>query len=221
MTNNATVYNNFQLTLPLKSVYSAIRHAISQTTAPQNVNSNNAATYSNQVNPFSTANNIDPLFVTPIIPPMYGNTAPAPFFGGGPLHPTPLAPAAENANHIKALSDAITKKRNDPLPEWKLSQCKGDPLQWHEWYCQIKSAIVTVKDKTAIAEVAYYCAIYKDALRTLECKVCQPQTVISAHLDTLNSFPTLKIHNSNNINNFLGCISNLFWFLNRSHKIRI
>ena len=31
--------------------------------------------------------------------------------------------------------------RKDPLPEWKLSVYFGDPLQWHEWYGQFKSAI--------------------------------------------------------------------------------
>ena len=145
---------------------------------------------------------------------------------GGPPHPTPPAPASENASLIKAFTDALSSKRNDPLPEWKLSQYSGDHLQWHEWYGQFKSAIdsqsltddvkltylktlVTGKAKTAIAEFAYCGAMYKDALRTLERKFGQPQAVVSAHLDKLNSFPPLKMHNSDNIINYSGCISSL------------
>ena len=69
--------------------------------------------------------------------------------------------------------------------------------------------LVTGKTKTAIAEFAYCGAMYKDALRTLKRKFGQPQAVVSAHLDKLNSFPPLKMHNSDNIINYLGCISNL------------
>ena len=49
--------------------------------------------------------------------------------------------------------------------------------------------------------------MYKDALRTLERKFGQTQAVVSAHLDKLNSFPPLKMHNSDNIMNYSGCIS--------------
>ena len=96
--------------------------------------------------------------------------------------------------------DAITSKRNDQLPEWKLSQYSGDPLQGHEWYGQFKSAIdnqsltddvkltylktlVTGKAKTAIAEFAYCGEMYKDAPRIIEGKFDQPQAVVSEHLD--------------------------------------
>ena len=51
--------------------------------------------------------------------------------------------------------------------------------------------------------------MYKDALRTLEHKFGQPQAVVSAHIDKLNSFPPLKMHNSDNIFNYSGCISSL------------
>ena len=51
--------------------------------------------------------------------------------------------------------------------------------------------------------------MYKDALKTLERKFGQPQAVVSAHLDKLNSFPPLKMHNSDNIINYSGCISSL------------
>ena len=127
------------------------------------------------------------------------------------------APArTENASFITELADAINSKKNDPLPEWKFAQYNGDPLKWHEWYGQFKSAIdsqslsdddkmtylrtlVTGKAKIAIAEFAYCSLMYKDALRTLERKFGQPQAVVSAHLDKLSTFPPFKMHNSDNI----------------------
>ena len=108
-----------------------------------------------------------------------------------------------------------------------LSQYNGDPLQRYDWYGQFKSAIdsqsltddvkltylktpVTGKAKTDIAEFAYCGAMYKDkdALRTLERRFGRPQAIVSAHLDKINSFPPLKMHNSDNIINYSGCISN-------------
>ena len=138
--------------------------------------------------------------------------------------PTPSI--ADNASLIRELADAITSKKNDPLPELKLAQCNGDPLQWHEWYGQFKSAIdsqsftddvkltylktlVTGKAKIAIAEFAYCGLMYKDALRTLERKFGQPQAVVSAHLDKLSNFPPLKMHNSDNIINYSAALSSL------------
>ena len=134
-----------------------------------------------QANPFSSSAGTAPTFVTPIIPPTYGATVPNPLCWGGPPHPTPSAPSLDSADLIKQLADAFTCKKNDPLPEWKLSQYNGDPLQWHEWFGQFKSAIdsqpltddvkltylktlVTGKAKTAIAEFAYCGVMYKDAL---------------------------------------------------------
>ena len=198
--NNATAFNNVQPNLPPSTANPVISHPILQLNAQQNPNINHAATCSIPVNPFSTTTNIAPPFVTPVIHPTYGHTAPIPLCWGGPPHPTPPAPASENASLIKALTDALTSKRNDPLPEWKLSQYNGDPLQWHEWYGQFESAIdsqsltddvkltylktlVTGKAKTAIAEIAYCGAMYKDALKTLERKFGQPQAVVSAHLE--------------------------------------
>ena len=49
--------------------------------------------------------------------------------------------------------------------------------------------------------------MYKDALRTLERNFGQPQAVVCAHLDKLNSLPTLKMQNSDNIINYSECIS--------------
>ena len=121
---------------------------------------------------------------------------------------------------------AITSNRNDPLPEWKLSQYSGDLLQWHEWYGQFRSAIdfqsltddvkltyletlVTSKNKTAIAEFSYCGEMYKDGLRSSERKFDQPQAVVSEHFYKLNSFPPLKMHKSNSFINYSGCISSL------------
>ena len=156
--------------------------------------------------------------------PFSSSTGTAPTFG--PPHSTPSAPSLDSADLIKQLADAITCKKNNPLPEWKLSQYKGDPLQWHERFGQFKSAIdtqsltddvkltylktlVTGKAKTAIAEFAYCGVMYKDALKTLERKFGQPQAVVSAHLEKLSSFPPLKMHNSDNIINYSATISSL------------
>ena len=50
---------------------------------------------------------------------------------------------------------------------------------------------------------------YKDALKTLERKFGQPQTIVAAHLEKLSTFPTLKMHNSESIINFASSISSL------------
>ena len=39
------------------------------------------------------------------------------------------------------LAKLLTVSRKDPLPEWKLSTFDGNPLQWHEWCGQFKSAV--------------------------------------------------------------------------------
>ena len=51
--------------------------------------------------------------------------------------------------------------------------------------------------------------MYKDALKTPERKFGQSQVVVSAHLDQLRSFPSLKMHNSDNIINYFATISGL------------
>ena len=115
----------FNQTYPRARLPTPISHPILQLNAQQNANSNHAANCSILVNPFSATTNIARPFVTPVIHPTYGHTAPLPLCWGGPPHPTPPAPASENASLIKALTDALTNKRNDPLPEWKLSQYNG------------------------------------------------------------------------------------------------
>ena len=125
---------------------------------------------------------------------------------------------------IHDLAQLLSAAKNDHLPEWKLAQYNGDPLQWHEWIGQFRGAIdsaplsndvkltylktlVTGKAKTAIAEFAYCGAMDQDELKTLERKFGQPQAVVSAHLDKLNNFPPLKMHNSDNVIAFSAIIS--------------
>ena len=55
----------------------------------------------------------------------------------------PAPPIPDNAPLIRELADAITSKKNEPLPEWKLAQFNGDPLQCNEWYGQLKKARLT------------------------------------------------------------------------------
>ena len=160
-----------------------------------------------------------PTVITPIIPPTYGATVPNPLNWGGPTHPTLSAPSLDSADLMKQLAAAMTCKKNGPSTEWKFSQYNGDPLQWHEWFGEFKSAIdtqsltddvkltylktlVTGKTKTVIAEFAYCGVMYKDPLKTLERKFGQPRDVVRAHLDKLSSFPPLKMHNSDNIINY-------------------
>ena len=180
-------------------------HPILELNAQQNLNSSHATTCSVPVNPFSATTKITPSFFTTVIDPTYGHTALMPLCWGDPPHPTLPAPAPKNAILIKAFADAISSKRNDPLPKWKLFQYNDDLLQWHEWYGQFKSAIdsqslnddakviyfetlVTGTAKTAIDEFAYCGAMYKNALNTLEWKLGQPQAAVNAHLNKRSNF---------------------------------
>ena len=179
-----------------------------------------------QENLIATTSNVVPGLAAPVFQPTYPYVGPTPLSlsGSQVSAPAPLIP--DNASLIRELADAITSKRNDPLPEWRLAEFNGDPLKWHEWYGQFKSAIdsqsltdvvkltylktlVTGKAKIAIAEFAYCGLMYKDALRTLERKFGQPQAVVSAQLDKLSNFPPLKMHNSDNIINYSAAKSSL------------
>ena len=107
---------------------------------------------------------------------------------------------------LNDLVQALSVSKKDPLPEWKLAQYDGNPLQWHELFAQFCSTVdeaslsddvkltylktlVTGKGKSAIAEFAHSGGMYKDALKTLERNFGQPQNVITTHLDKLSSFP--------------------------------
>ena len=117
----------------------------------------------------------------------------------------------------------------------ELSKYNGDPLQWHEWYGQFKSAIdsqsltddvkltylktlVTGKAKTAIVEFAYCCAMYKDALWTIERNFGQPKAVIWTNSAAFHhgrcriAIPSLTIQ---------GAVQVLSGYLNCSHTIQI
>ena len=51
--------------------------------------------------------------------------------------------------------------------------------------------------------------MYKDALATLQRKFGQPHAVVGAHLDKLNTFPLLKMHNSEIVISFSSAVSGL------------
>ena len=46
-----------------------------------------------------------------------------------------------NSFTLQDLAQFLRSTKKDHLPEWKLAQFNGDPLQWHEWFGQFKSAI--------------------------------------------------------------------------------
>ena len=51
--------------------------------------------------------------------------------------------------------------------------------------------------------------MYKDALATLQRKFGQPHAIVGAHLDKLNNFPPLKMHNLEKVISFSSAISGL------------
>ena len=123
-------------------------------------------------------------------------------------------------------AEILMHRRKDHLPEWKLAQFDGNPLNWHEWLDQFKSTVdsavltddkklkylkplVTGKAKTAIAEFSYIGVMYKDTLATLQRKFGQPHAIVGAHLDKLNIFPPLKMHNLEKVISFSSAISGL------------
>ena len=105
---------------------------------------------------------------------------------------------------------------------WTISKYDGDPLSWHEWSGQFKSAIdsanlkliylktlVTGKAKLAIADVAYSGQFYRDSLKTLERKFGQPQIVVGAYFDKLASYTPVKIHSSEQTIDFANFIASI------------
>ena len=110
----------------------------------------------------------------------------------------------------------LMHSRKDHLPEWKLTQFDGNPLNWHEWFGQFISTadsvilsddeklaylktLVVGKAKSAIAEYSYSGVLYKDALAHLQRNFGQPHAVVGAHLDKLSNFLPLKMHNLENV----------------------
>ena len=94
-----------------------------------------------QENPIGITSNVVPGLATPVFQPTYPYVGPTPLSWSGPQVSATAPPIPDNASLIRELADAITSKKNDPLPEWKLAEFNGDPLKWHEWYGQFKSAI--------------------------------------------------------------------------------
>ena len=143
--------------------------------------------------------------------------------------PTPgNSPGAdvERPLSTRGLVKILMHSRKDHLPELKLTQFDGNPLNWHEWFGQFISTVdsailsddekltylktlVVGKAKSAIAESSYSGVLYKDALATLQRKFGQPHAVVGAHLDKLKNLPPLKMHNSENVIGFSSAISGL------------
>ena len=147
--------------------------------------------------------------------------------------PTSVPSAVQSSNFtgsapvtISDLAQLLTISRKDPLPKWKLESYDGNPLQWHEWFGQFRSAVdsaplsadvkltylktlVTGKAKTAIANFAYCGSMYQEALRTLERKFGQPQAVIGAYLEKLSNYPAVKMHSSDSIVSYASVITSL------------
>ena len=189
-----------------------------------NQNPFSAATFIGQHNPSSLPVQYG-LYSNPMLP--YA-TMPANITGTfHSYHPsTSVAPAHNNSFNVKDLADAITSSQLNPLPKWTLAQYNGDPLLWHEWIGQFKIAIdsqnlsdaakltylktlLTGRAKKSIEQFAYSGALYNDAMKVLERKFGQPQAVVGAHLDKLNNYPPLKMHNSENVIAFASVISSL------------
>ena len=166
--------------------------------------------------------------------PIFPNRAPIPSV----FQPTPVsntnvpAPCLQTPSHNgNGLSPAdvaqlIAATRKEPLPEWKLPEFSGNPLQWPEWFGQFKSAVdsatltdaakmtylktlVTGKAKAVIEGFAYCGSMYQEALKALERKYGQPQTVVSAHLEKLSGWPNVKMHNSESLIAYANVISSL------------
>ena len=153
-------------------------------------------------------------------------------------HPT-VPPPTPTTVTVNDLAQLLSTAKKDHLPEWRLAQYNGDPLQWHEWIGHFRSAIdsaplsndvkltylktlVKGKAKTAIAEFAYCGTMYQDALKMLERKFGQTQALVSAHLDKLNNFPPLKLHNSDTVIAFsatLSAIVGVFRSLKNEHDL--
>ena len=158
----------------------------------------------------------------PFVPDYHGNSSsyPATTPGNSP------GADVERPLSTRELVNILMHSQKDHLPEWKLTQFDGNPLNWHEWFGQFISTVdsailsddekltylktlVMGKAKSAIAEYSYSGVLYKDALATLQRKFGQPHAVVGAHLDKLSNFPPLKMHNSENVMGFSSTISGL------------
>ena len=82
-----------------------------------------------QENLIATASNVVPVLATLVFQPTYLYVGPTQLSWSGLQVSATGPPIADNASLIRELADAITSKKNDPLPRWKLAQFKVDPLQ--------------------------------------------------------------------------------------------
>ena len=144
----------------------------------------------------------------------------APMNVGGPKvvpHGFIVTPRLEStAFTVQNLALLLASSRKGHLPQWKLAQHNGDPLQRHEWFDQFNSSLdsypltddvkmtyfktlVTGEAKSVMAEFTYCRIMYKVALTTVERKFEQPEVAVSAYLYKLNIFRPLKMHKSESL----------------------
>ena len=232
------------LTLWHMPTLDTVAQSVSQVNAQQMPNTNmsqpvvsfsSGGTTFHHPNPFSTATMVNqpikPVSVTlqqHEASTLISQHSSMPIHPSNPLMPLPAAqvPQTNHSFNVKDLADAITSSHFNPLPKWNLANYNGDPLLWHEWIRQFRSAIdsknpsdsakltylkglLTEKAKKSIEQFAYSGALYNDAMKVLERKFGQPHAIVGAHLDNLNNYPPLKMHNSENIIAYASIISSL------------
>ena len=219
-------YSNLWRPAVAAPLMSAQQHYVPSTTVFSAVTpivpTNNFVPYTSGGTVFFTQPEISSHANQPFVTDCHGNSS-------SYTEPTPGdSPGAdvERPLSTRELVNILMHSRKDHLPEWKLTQFDGNPLNWHEWFGQFISTVdsailsddekltylktlVVGKAKSAIAEYSYSGVLYKDALATLQRKFGQPHAVVGAHLDKLSNFPPLKMHNSENIIGFSSTISGL------------
>ena len=171
------------------------------------------------------------LYCNPLATTLPTTTLPIPQSTAAPVNfPFPTFSTTVQSNFPLSKSTAVAvqdlaqlQTAGKSLPEWKLEQYNGYPVQWHEWIGQFRSAIncaplsndvkptylkmlVTGKARTPIAEFAYCGTMYQEVPNSLERKVCQPYAVVSVHLDKLSGFPPSKMYNGGNVIAFVETI---------------
>ena len=219
-------YSNLWRPAVAAPLLSAQQHYVPSTTVFSAVTpivpTNNFVPYTSGGTVFFAQPEISSLATQPFVLDYHGNslsyTAPATGNSPGADVERPLS--------TQELVNILMHSRKDHLPEWKLTQFDGNPLNWHEGFGQFISTVdsamlsdyekltylktvVMGKAKSAIAEYSYSGVLYKDALATLQRKFGQPHAVAGAHLDKLSSFPPLKMHNSENVIGFSSTVSGL------------
>ena len=82
-----------------------------------------------QENPIATNSNVVHGNAIPVFQPTYLYVGPTQLNWSGPQVSATAFSIADKASSIRELADAKTSKKNDPLPERKLAQFNGHPLQ--------------------------------------------------------------------------------------------